>query len=381
MRKYNKRKYICQYNLFVNSVLDFLYFIVYNGMNYRYISFNASGRYIMKKRIIALIMTLILILLTFSGCSSSQKPALNISKAEVTPGVYTYFYDYVYSNRKSFKIKGDDIEKEVHEKAVELIKEYIAVNTMAEKLGVSLSYTLRAQTASKTDSRWDLFGKYYSSIGMTKQDLCKIITNSALKSALLEYYYGENSKKNPTSTQELKNAFVEKYIGVNIIAASLTTTDALGSTVPMDTYELSNIRNMFYTMRDKLNGGADIDSVYSDYITTLDLIGTQSLDIYVITESSVGYGENFFAQVSALRYKTAVVIEYEDTIYLAYRIDISDDDLGYFMNYKSDILEQLCMSKLDKKIASQADEYELIKEHTAVTRKIRSLVEQAHTAE
>ena len=90
---------------------------------------------------------------------------------------------------------------------------------------------------------------------MTKQDLNKILTNKALKSALVDYYYGEDSKIKPTSTEELKNEFTKKYIGIKVIAASLTTTDTMGNTVALDNYELSNIRNMVQTMRDRVERG------------------------------------------------------------------------------------------------------------------------------
>lgn len=345
----------------------------------------------MKRRITALLMSL-LIVFTLTSCSSSKRYPVNISGAEISEGIYTYYYDYVLSNKdKTSKNESEtsaeevtdetsaEDEKVLIEKTLDLIKEYVAVNTLADSLGVSLSYTLKAQAASETDSRWDLFGRYYSSIGLTKQDLGKILTNKALKSALLDYYYGEDSKKKPTSSETLREAFAKKYVGINVIAASLTTTDTLGNTVPLEQYELSDIRMMFENMKIRLNSGADIDSVYSDYITTLDLIGTQSLETYLMSEESVGYGENFFSQISSLGYKTALVFEYEDTIYLAYRVDISCDEAGYFVTYKNEILEDLCLSKLEKIISAEAEKYELIKEHSSVTRKIRETVNKKHS--
>lgn len=335
----------------------------------------------MKKRIIAVISAAVLIMLTLVSCSDSPKSVMNISGAQVTEGVYTYFYDYVCGNTKSLGIdlEADDAQKQLREKTVELLSSYVAVNSMAAKLKLPLSYTLRAQTAQETDSRWELYGRYYSSIGMTKQDLNKVLTSSALRSALLDYYYGEDSKIKPTKTESLKSEFVKKYVGVNVIAASLTTTDNLGNTVVLDTYELSSIRNVFNGMRERLNGGADISSVYSDYITNLDLIGTQSLETYVMTSSSVGFGDDFFSKISELSYNKAVVLEYEDTIYLAYRIDISSDDLGYFVTYKNDILEEMCMSKLEKKIASEAKKYVVLKEKHSATDKVRDTINKKHS--
>lgn len=328
----------------------------------------------MKKRIIALILSALLMVLTFSSCSSSKRTAVNISGAQISEGVYTYYYDYVYSSREKLGITGDDEEKQLREKTTELLKEYVAINSMAAQLDVSLSYTLKAQAANDTDCSWDLFGKHYTSLGVTKQDLNKVMTNRALKTALLDYYYGENSTVSPTDTKKLKKAFTEKYIGMNVVAASLTTTDNLGNTIVLDTYELSNIREIFSDMKSKLNQGADISAVYSDYITNLDLVGTQSLDTYIITESSVSYDEDFFSKVSKLEYNKAAVIEYEDTIYLAYRVDISDDEQGYFVTYKNAVLEDLCLSKLEEKIKAKALEYTLLKEHSSVTRGIRDTV-------
>lgn len=329
----------------------------------------------MKKRLTAILLS-IAVILALSSCSSSRSIALNIEGAEITAGIYTYYYDYVSGNREKFGMSEEDDENSVIDKTNTLLKEYVAVNSISKKLGVSLSYDLKAQAANDTDSNWDIFGSYYSKIGVTKQDLNKVFVNSALKSALLDYYYGENSKVKPTKTEKLKEAFSEKYVGINVIAASLTTTDNLGNTVDIDQYELTNIRNVFSDMRDRLNGGTDIDSVYSDYITNLDLVGTQSLETYVMTESSVGYGEDFFGKISSLRYNTALVYEYEGSIYLFYRIDISSDELGYFVTYKNSILEELHLSDLEKKIGKEAEKYEITKEHSGVIKKIRKTVNE-----
>ncbi len=331
----------------------------------------------MKKRIIPLLLGLVCILFTFSGCGSSLEYALSINGTEITTGVYTYYLDYVLANADTFGITQENYKEDAKACATELVKKYIAVNTMANDLGVALSYNAKSDVAEETDNRWELFSDHYEKIGITKQDLHKIIASDELKMSLLDYYYGENSEIEPVSAKKLKNSFIKKYVGVKIIAASLTTTDTLGNTVSLDEIEMKNTRSTFENMQKRANNGTDIDTLYSSYNSDKDLIGTESLETYVFTSSSTQYGDDFFKKISRLDYGEATVIEFEDTIYLFYKVDITGEEYNYYYTYKDEVLSDLKLSELEEKITAKVSEFE-VEEYSRKTDKIYKKVLEIH---
>lgn len=308
----------------------------------------------MKKKILAIFLCALCILLTFCGCGSTKNYALSIEGTKITKGIYTFYLGNVLANPDAFGLSDEAFEEDAHGAAKNLVKKYIAVNTMADELGIVLSYSAKADVATETDNRWNLFSSHYEKAGISKQDLYKTITSEAYKTALLEYYYGENSKIEPVSAKKLKKAFTEKYIGVKIIAAPLTTTDTLGNTVPLDDIEMKNTRSTFENLRKRADNGTDINTLYTSYNSDKDLIGTESLETYVFTKNDTQYGSDFFSKVSKLGYEKATVIEFDNTIYLFYRVDITGEEYDYFFTYKNDILADLKLNQLNKKIDERA---------------------------
>lgn len=312
----------------------------------------------MKKRLISLALIAAVVLLTFTGCGSGLKYAATVGGVKVTDGVYRYYMDYVLSHPEEFSLDSESLEGDIEDTVSVLVKKYVAINSLWADLGINMTYDLRNDASSETDERWDIFGKYYESVGITKQDLYKIVKSETYRTALTNYYYGEESKISPIKTSTLKAAFSKKYVGVKIIAASLTTVDALGGTVKLKGTALTRIRNYFNSMKSLANNGADIETLYTNYNNSHDLIGTEGLDTYVFTENNTQYGANFFSTVSKLKFNKATVIENDDTIYLVYRVDIASDEYEYFMLYKNDILVDLYKAKIDALIDKRCADYE-----------------------
>ncbi|MBR2316072.1 MAG: hypothetical protein IKA56_05450 [Clostridia bacterium] len=331
----------------------------------------------MKKRILSVFLCAVCILLTFCGCGNNKNYALSVEGTKITTGIYTFYLGNVLANPEKFGLAENAAEEDVHVIAKNLVKKYIAVNTMAAELGITLSYGEKSQVANETDNRWNLFSSHYEKSGITKQDLHKTITNEAYKMALLDYYYGENSKIEPVSTKKLKKAFTEKYIGVKIIAAPLTTTDTLGNIVPLDDIEMKNTRSTFENLKKRANGGTDIDTLYTSYNSDKDLIGTESLETYVFTKNDTQYGSEFFSKVSKLDYEKATVIEFDNTIYLFYRVDITGEEYNYFYTYKSDVLADLKLNQLNRKIDKKAESL-TSESYSDKTSKIYKLLTEIH---
>ncbi len=320
-----------------------------------------------KKRISAgILFALLTLTFLLTGCSKGEKTVLNMGGANIKTGIFTYFADKVVNSPDNADKDEDTLRQLIYDE----LKTYIAVNTLAGRNGVSLSYDDKVSCAEDTEDKWNLFGEYYSSIGVNKTDINKISENYYLKLSLLQYYYGENSKVKPTSVEELKAAFAKKYVGVNVIAASLTKTDNLGNVTSLDDESLKTIREKFSSMKTRLNYGADFASVYEEYILEQNLISSSQPEVFLFTRDSIEYGENFFNTIYALQYNRADVIEFEDNIYLVYRLNITGDNYTYFGDLSSEILYGLKSASFNKRVNKEASKYTVEKEKNHLINKI-----------
>ncbi len=357
--------------------MDFLTAVLYNHNIKFYLILSETD---MKKSIISVILFLAAAVCVFTSCGKDEKTAATVGGAEVTSGVYTYYLDLVLGNPEDYGVNEKSFDIDVKSAVDSLLKEYVAVNTMSSSLGLSLPFNLKTQVAEETDNRWELFSRHYEKAGITKQDIYKIVTNSALKTNLLNYYYAEDSDIEPTSEKKLKKAFIKEYIGVKIIAASLSQTDTLGNKVSVSDTELSSLRKAFNSMAARANSGVNIEKIYSDYNSSRDLIGTESLSVYIFTQDSAEYGKNFFETISKLDNNEATVFEKKgDAIYLLYRVDISGDDYDYYYTHKTDVLMSLKSGSLDKRIEKVSNSF-TVTENSDETKKIYKKVSQLRSS-
>ncbi|MBR2893838.1 MAG: hypothetical protein IKB94_08285 [Clostridia bacterium] len=289
----------------------------------------------MLKRSLGFIMIFVCVL-CLSSCGS-DKATVKIEGERIALGVYNYFYAEAPK------------DSEDREKAAEyLCKKYIAAGRLMEKEGVTLSTNLKRQAAEETEKLWSMFSAYYEGIDVTKQDIASVKAYEMSKKALLHFYYGAGSK-GEVSQEKLRSEFAEKYVGFKAVEASFMKLSDIGESVEMSEREKNALRKKLKAMAEKVNSGADIDSVNESYNESLGLIVTQPLSLNVIKENDPLYSESFFSQVKKLSYGQAAVIESGSSIYMLRRIRIDSDDETFSL-YANEVLENMKMAKVEKKI-------------------------------
>lgn len=239
--------------------------------------------------------------------------------------------------------------------AVELCKTYGAALKLMKDEGITLSANHKRAVAEETDSKWSLFSAYYESIGVTKQDITSVLTYEYAKKELLDFYYGENGE-NKVSDKKIRNEFNETYVGFKAIEASYTKFSDMGESVELSANEKKKIKNSFTSMAEKINAGnMTIDDANESYNESIGLIVTQALETVLTKQGDVIYKDDFFSQVQKLSEGEAAVIESGNSIYLLQRQSITDDEDGFVFLHKTEILEKLKMSAVEKKIAAVAE--------------------------
>jgi hypothetical protein len=234
--------------------------------------------------------------------------------------------------------------------ALVLCKTYAATKKLMSDEGISLSANYKRVVAEETDSMWSLFSAYYENIGVTKQDITSVLTYEYGKKELLDFYYGENGK-NKVSDKKITKEFDNTYVGFKAIEASYLKLSDMGESVELSDNEKKKLKNSFASMAKRINSGEiTIDEANEIYNESIGLIVTQSLDTALTKQGDVLYADTFFSQVQKLDKGEAAVIESGNSIYLLQRQEITNDEDGYVFMYKSEILEKLKMSAVQKKL-------------------------------
>lgn len=308
------------------------------------------------KKIVSVFLLVSLLLCTFAGCSSKQRYVLFVGNTGVTKGVYTYYLDNIISNPEQYKVDAKNKES-VIAKANELSSLYAAAKIKDETKSLSTNY--KKSAANDTESLWNLFSAYYKKIGVEKSDLTEVSLYPYRLEQYVQSLYGKNSKE-PTDEWELKEAFVDIYVGFKYIEAPLTKTDDMGKTVSLTNSEKSAIKSTFDSMAKKLDASTKtIDELNEEYNASLGIIVTSELPVTLMKENDPLYPEGFFEKVMATSHGKAVVIEGESSIYLVLRQTIATNQEDAFILYRNEILQYMHGETAEKKLKKFKDKQEI----------------------
>lgn len=299
------------------------------------------------KKLIA-VLAAVLILFSFVSCGKNEHP-FTFKEHVVTEGLYNY-YKSVAATEKSEKPE---------ETAREYCCEYLAAIVLMEKEKITPGSEYKRLAADNTENIWSLFSEYYNSIGVTKQDITRAQTHESRKLQLLDHFYGASGKE-PVKEMDLKERFVDMYVGFKAIEGSLTRTNDKGETVSLSEKEIKETEKLFSSMAKQINDGtATIDELNTEYNDSLGIIVTSPLSVLLTKDKDPMYDDGFFSDVSSISHGRAGVIKSGDSIYVIERQTIATDDEDAFMNYRSEVLKDMRMGKIEKKLKNLIEKMDI----------------------
>ena len=294
------------------------------------------------KKVTALVLSLLVIVLCFSACTGESYPVM-AGESRITAGLYAYYLSV----------------SENSDEALEKCRNYEATRLLMKNEGITLSANYKRVVADEADSKWSLFGAYYESLGITKQDITQALTAEYNKKELLDHYYGEKGT-DPVSTDKIKSELDKTYVGFKAIEASYLKLSDMGESVSLSDSEKKNLKTKFESMAKSINGGAmTINEANEKYNQSIGIIVTHNLETALMKQGDVLYGDNFFSDVSKLKKGEAGVIESGNSIYLIERQSITSDDDGFVFMYRAEILEKLKLSAVENKIAGVSGDFDV----------------------
>ncbi len=310
----------------------------------------------MKKKITALSLCFIM-LFTFCSCGKSDT-VMKVSGNEIPAGIFAYYLNEVMSAPEKYGVKESDRQAFI-DKAELLCRQYSVTADFMKERKVTLGTGNKQNVATKTETLWNLYGDYYRAAGIQKTDITKVITHEERMMCLLDYYLGEKGLK-PVSEDVLKEEFVDIYVGFKAVEGSLSKTNDAGETVEMTEKEKNALRKRFNTYAQRINEEEiTIDEANVAYNSSLGLIVTGDVESSLVKKGDPMFAEDFFDRVNSISHTKAAVIESGTKIYLIQRERIATDEGDAFFTYRSEVLKEMKMSAVEKKIISLANDAEV----------------------
>lgn len=289
------------------------------------------------------VTVIIMCVLSLASCGKG-KGYVRLWGEEIPEGVYNYYL------AESVK-EGDEAEAAAEYK----VKAYIATARLMEKEGLTLSTSYKRMAAEETEKLWSMFSAYYEENLVGKRDIAEIQSREMMKKELLHFYYGAGGR-GEVSEDKLRSEFAKKYVGFKAVEGSFIKQSDMGEAAEMSEPEKKALRKRFEAMAKKVNSGTDIDTVNESYNESLGLIVTQPLTLNVIKENDPLYSADFFSAVAKLTYGEAAVIESGSSIYMLERVRVEKDDETFSL-YAAEVLEDMKMASVEKKIKKLTDEF------------------------
>ena len=296
------------------------------------------------KRLVATILVSACILSTFSGCSlTPSKTAILINNVEISNDVFTYFLDCA-----KVELGASTPYKSLTEKASALTQTYFKTNTLAHKAKISLSIAEKTAVSDRVNSYWNLYGEYYSSIGVTRETLTKVFTADAYRDALLIHYYDEGGEEEIPSSR-LYAEFRTNYIVFQAITGYFTQTDSNGQTSSITQNDIEALILKFQNVAAMINQGEQNMEQAADFLGETGY--PCAVQTVILNKTDTSFPAGFFDKVQTTEPRKATVIGTNEYIFLVLRGD-ADANSDYYKDKKPEMIKNIVGDEIDKKIES-----------------------------
>lgn len=305
----------------------------------------------MKKQVIkkfkrAISLMLLVAVLASSGILSScatakETTALTINNVPISNDVFVYFLDSAMAEL------GTEADKNaIYTKATYLADIYFKTNSLAKKVGISLSTASKAAVSEKVNAYWSIYARYYENIGVTKETLTKIFTADAYRGQLLIHYYGEGGEEE-VGLGNMYAYFKMNYIVFQAINGYFTYLDDTGASVRLSENEIEELVLKFQNMASLINAKEKSMEEAADFLSSSNY--SSSVVTLVLGKNDTTYPAGFFEKIQATKARMATVIGTDQYIFLVLRGDAGVTS-PYFTEKKEEILTALVGERIDKKI-------------------------------
>lgn len=246
-------------------------------------------------------------------------------------------------------IEGKAVRDWINDKATEGIREYAAIESKFDELGLSFRDNEKEKVTIYMDSMWEAYGKYYEELGVSENSQILISLNSQKQSLLFQHYYGEGGEKEIPES-DVKAYLTDNNARINYIKMELK--DGEGNLLKSE--GKAEIMEMAKDYVERAKNGEDFNALlkeYNDYYeglkqaaadTTEDTasVDTEESDetlpdnTTVISKDGYSPSEAVVSKVfdGSVNVGDVVIVEEDEVYYVVTKLDLFADEEYYANN-------------------------------------------------
>lgn len=306
----------------------------------------------MMKKIISLLLVLLMVF-SFTACHKQNEVAVTIGGVKFTSAMYSYALLMADGEARTLvdeqlsseteettettetteavdyyaqKIDDKSFVQWVEDRAIELLSEWAAYETLCKENNITLS----EETISQADSYAEYYYSYYSAVysanGIGEETYKKMMYYDSYLNEYFKFLYGKEGSK-AVPEEDVKNSFNESYR----VALILQT-----NTTELDETAIAEAKTKLEDYQSKINGGTSLVDAYNEFngLTEESAATTgyspakevkECASVVSNPEVDENYGVDFWADIKDLAAGESKIIEAESNgskfVCLVYIID------------------------------------------------------------
>ena len=311
----------------------------------------------MKRFLAALLMAATVFCCGCGAKAQNEASPLTVNGTPLDGEVFTFFLD-----EAAGALPAGTQEEQINY-AVQLCIHYVAVNSAFAGAGLSLTPAEKKEINDETNVQWNLYERYYESIGVSRQTFSKVRVSACSEEKLRQAYFGEGGAYE-VPRDRLKDYLEARYVSFRSIRIPKKKLAADGSEADRSEAEKAALDEKIAAGLSAVNNGTGIESVYATFVA--DRKGDREEYAEIVTDGTDhAYPTEFADAVRAMPVETAAVFDFGDAYYLVYREDLKDDE-DIFEAYKDECLAGLTESDLRQMIDAVAQTYTSVTDQPAI---------------
>ena len=283
------------------------------------------------KRFLSILFALLTLILCLSSCGQREKIAFTVSGADISEGIYAYYYDCVSSRPQDYGLDKKSKEKDFKKTAREECVRFVALNTYFNSLGISLSPSEKVSISEKVNNYWRRFQAHYEKIGTKKHELNKVFTCEEYENKIFNALYDKGTG-DKQSEEKIKMYFYSEYTAFRCICAYFTTADGKNQITESEKREL-----LAKIKRIEESSGKSVED-FNEYCQAA---GYTASNVVILNRNSPGYPLGFFTNVYNLRDEQVKIISYDDSVFAVRKENLEKLSEQVYMTYRSACIREL----------------------------------------
>ncbi len=312
------------------------------------------------KRILSGLLIILLLGASLVSCNRTEDTVhpITVNGTPIDSEIFSFFLDSVWDKPEALGTRDGRITQ-----ATYMCIRYVAVNSTFLAYGLSLTDDEKVTVSDTANVLWNMFGKYYEGIGVSKQTFMKIKTYEAYTEKLRTAFFDKGGT-DEISDSVLRGVLQESFVAFRYVRTPLKNIDVYGNERELSAEEINLLNSVYNTAAGQVTASYGIDNAYNTVSAAFPL-SERSYETQVIDNEDNEFPRIFYDTVRAQTDGTVKIFQYGEYVYLVYKVNILNEAI-IFSELRDECLKIVSEEPLQSKINVMCNAYQSVRDTAAV---------------